>query len=250
MRPLNLVVLSTALLAAALFAGLAGCGSEADGLVVEPASIDFGSVRHGEVRHATIRLTNRGSTDVSFQATPSCACFALGAGYRTLLGPGEHVDLQLRFDSARTDAGVMEKSLEIRTTEGGGSKVSVKLTADIVRVVDVVGTQIRLEQLPVEGSSEPARSAEFRPTQGYTLAVERIVPLEADAAFLTFTAKEPGPDGAILVEVARKADAQRRIGPFKAGAQVHFLLTAPDGRIAKFQETIQVLGTWIHAPSR
>lgn len=250
MRPQNVLALCAALLAAAVFAGLAGCGGDADGLVVEPASIDFGSVRHGEVRHAAIRLTNRGPADVTFQATPSCACFALGAGYRTLLGPGEHVDLQLRFDSGRTDAGVMDKSLEIRTTEGGGRSVSVKLTADIVRVVDVVGTQIRLEQILPDRIGNKPRAAEFRPSQGYQLGVESIQPLGRDSTHLVFTPQPPTADGAILVEVAVKPDAKREIGPFDAGAQVHFVLTAPDGQIAKIQETIRVIGTWMHAPPR
>jgi len=239
-------------LAAAALLALAGCSGEPAKLVIEPTALEFGSVRHGEVRHVTLRLRNPGNDDVSFQARATCGCLALGAGYRTLVAPGEHIDLQVRFDSAHIVPGKQDgsKGIEIKTNEAGSTAVLVPLIADIVRIVDVVGTRVRLEEVALGNGRETPRAAEFRPSQGYTLTVERIQPLGPDAVFLDFTPKAPAPDGAIRVEITVKPDAQRPIGQFEAGAEVHFVLTAPDGVSSKLVERIVVVGTWTHAPPR
>lgn len=238
--------------AAAGFLALGGCAGEPGKLVIEPTSLEFGTVRHGEVRHATLRLRNPGNDDVSFQARATCGCLALGAGYRTLVAPGEYIDLQVRFDSAHIVPGKQDgsKGIEIKTNEAGSTAVLVPLIADIVRIVDVVGTRVRLEEIAPGHGRETPRFAEFRPSQGYTLRVERIQPLGADAAFLEFTPEAPAPDGAIQVEITVKPDATRATGSFEAGAEVHFVLTAPDGATSKLVERIVVVGTWTHTAPR
>jgi hypothetical protein len=223
--------------------GLASCGGGAD-LVVEPASVAYGPVRQGEVRITRVRLHNQGAKDVTFQAAVTCACFALEGGYRNVLAPDEVLDLTLRFDSRQQPPGRLEKFLEIRTNEDGARLVSVPLRADIVRVLDLSGATIQLG--PIDGDPQDfvPRTVEFRPTQGYTVTLEKIEPLGADSAHLTFTPQPATPAGVILVEVALQRDGRRAIGPFHAGARVHLKMTAPDGQAFTLAETVQVEGFW------
>lgn len=249
LRPIALPRLARIAVLVAWAAVLGACGSSG-AVHTDPEAVEYGAVRQGEVRLTRIRLVNAGPTDVTFQAHVTCACFALGGGYRNVLGPGETLDLQVRFDSKDQPAGRLEKALEIHTNEEGGRVLSVPLRADIVRVLDVSGATVGLKHLDGGPQDLVPRTVEFRPTQGYTVEVEKVEPLGTDSAHLLFTVQPPTPAGVVHLDVAVRPEAQRAIGMFVAGASVHLRLTAPDGSSFSMQQTVKVEGFWARSQPR
>ena len=237
------------LAALVLLAGLGACGG-AGGLRAEPEAVEFGVVRHTEVRLARVRLVNDGPAPVSFQVTPSCGCIGLGGGYRNVLDPGESTTLDVRFDSGREVPGHFQKPLDVHTNEDGGRHFQIPLRADIVRVLDVIGAQVRFGQLGGGPEDLVERMVEFKPSQGHRVELVRIEPLGTDSALLRFTSHAGEPGAALRVGVAVRPEAQRGVGAFEAAARVHLQLTAPDGSAAPLAETIHVEGFWARAAPR
>ncbi len=235
-------IAASILIGAAL--ALAGCGN-GGALRIEPERFDFGSVRHGEVRLATLRLVNDGAKDVTFQVSPNCECIGVGGGYRNVIAPGESVDLAVRFDSGRISPGEIDgKFFLVRTDEEGGRQVRVAVRGVVRKVVEATGTKIQLGEIGAPRPDAITALAEFRPADGFRLAVERIDPLGPDSAHLEASPRGPDDGGAVRVEIAVRPDARRRIGPLHAEFVVHLRATDADGTASTVRERVVVDGFW------
>lgn len=225
---------------------LASCGQNGGPrrFTVTPQIVDFGRVRRGEVRHATLRFENGGSEDVVFQASVSCPCFTLVGIERSLLGPGERLDVQLRFDSGSEPAGPLpQKTLAVHTNEAGAEKIEVPLRADILRTYDVTGASIHVGSVVGNAAEAEPRIVEIRPATGWGVELIQTRSLSThNTLAVDVPARLPTEPLRIAISISPAAVHPR--GPLQARLKLNLRVISPEGEVGETSEIVAVTGFW------
>lgn len=218
---------------------LGACGDKPALIEVSPAKHDFGRVMQGETREFAFTLKNHSDRTVGFKAVPNCACFAVAHGLRPL-DPGQSQQFHVLLDSTRITGLVKGKWITLHTDHADMPQVVVPLEGEVFEAFTLTPESFRLGNIDGRPANYEPRVIRVRPQSGYTLRVERAVPVPAVLACKVV----PAAPGGFDVEVSIPRDIRRPIGPFRARVRLELALTAPSGAEIKLSRHVDFGGAW------
>lgn len=217
----------------------AACGDEQALIEVSPAMHDFGRVMQGETREFSFTLTNHSDRTVGFKAVPNCSCFATAHGLRPL-DPGQSQQFHVLLDTTNLTGPVKGKWVTLHTDHPDVPGVVVPLEGEIFEAFTWTPERFRLGEIDGRPANYEPRVIRVRPQSGYTVRLERAVPVPA-----ILTCKViPVDSGGFDVAVSIPRDIRRPIGPFRAHVRLELALTAPSGAEMKLSRAIEFAGAW------
>jgi hypothetical protein len=232
------------LLAGALLAPflLPGCGDADSALVLEPGRHDFGRVLWGSRSEARFTLTNHSDRTVAIRPKVNCGCFALAAGWRPALAPGESTECVVLYSSGAVPAGPLKgKFLVIESDHPDARERLAPLVGESFLAFELAPSEISYGRIDGRPENYEPRTIRLTPLRGYQVRLRGVTAAPPD--FFTITERTEG--DAIVLDVRLLKSAHRKQGTvFSAQLRISWEATTPEGEAIHNDSSVNLKGLW------